>query len=397
MTVAQGSRANRRGEGTTLNAADGGWLHRHERPEGVALVAGGRWDIGSAGRLHGELLQLAPQLAGVRTVTVDVTAVQALDTAGAWLLHRTVGALRAGGVEVAVRGAQPQHEAMLTQIAQSYRPCATEPPRGSPFAEMIERFGRACVRVSGISLGFIAFFGQALVAALYLLRHPGRLRLASTVFHMEQVGINALPIVTLISFLIGVVMAYQGAAQLQRFGAEVFVVNLLAVSILRELGIMLTAIVVAGRSGSAFTAQIGSMNVHEEVDALRALGLSPMEVLVLPRLVALVVMMPLLAFAADMAGLAGGGLVCWLGLGVGPAVFLERLHTAVSVSGFWVGIVKAPIFGLLVGLVGCYEGMQVARSAESVGEHTTRSVVVSIFLVIVADAFFSIVFDVLGF
>jgi phospholipid/cholesterol/gamma-HCH transport system permease protein len=213
---------------------------------------------------------------------------------------------------------------------------------------------------------------------------------------MEEVGFNALPIVGLISLLIGVVLAYQGATQLEKFGAQVFVVNLVGVSVLREIGILLTAIVVAGRSGSAFAASIGSMVIREEVDAMRTLGLSPVEVLVLPRILALVLMLPVLAFFADLMGLLGGMLMCWLALDITPIVFLDRLRAAVGVEHFWVGISKAPVFGFVIGLVGCLDGLRVSGSAESVGRQTTRAVVTSIFLVIVADAFFSVFFSYLG-
>jgi phospholipid/cholesterol/gamma-HCH transport system permease protein len=222
------------------------------------------------------------------------------------------------------------------------------------------------------------------------------LRLTPLVFHMEKVGLNALPIVGLISFLIGVVLAYQGATQLQKFGAEVFVVDLIGVSVLREIGILLTAIVVAGRSGSAFTAQIGSMKVNEEVDAMRTLGLDPIQVLVIPRTLALVLMLPLLAFFSDIMGLLGGGLMAWSVLDVSPGQFIERLNGSIGMWTFWVGIIKAPVFGLLIALVGCYEGLQVANSAESVGSRTTRSVVESIFLVMIVDAVFSIFFAYIG-
>jgi phospholipid/cholesterol/gamma-HCH transport system permease protein len=216
------------------------------------------------------------------------------------------------------------------------------------------------------------------------------------VFHVEEVGLNALPIVGLVSFLIGVVLAYQGAVQLRQLGAEIFVVDLIAVAVLRELGVLLTAIMIAGRSGSAFTAQLGTMKVNEEVDALRSLGLDPLEVLVLPRCIALVISLPLLTFFADLMGLLGGGLMAWIELDIGPAVFLERLRDAVSPSSFWVGIVKAPVFAVIIAVIGCYEGLQVRGSAEAVGRHTTRAVVESVFVVIVADALFSVFFDLIG-
>jgi phospholipid/cholesterol/gamma-HCH transport system permease protein len=225
---------------------------------------------------------------------------------------------------------------------------------------------------------------------------PSRLRLTSLTHHLEQTCVNALPIVGLISFLIGIVMAYQGADQLRRFGAEIFTIDLLAISALREIGILLTAVVVAGRSGSAFTAEIGMMKVNQEIDALRTLGLDPLEVLVLPRLLALMIALPLLAFFADIMALFGGGLVCVFVLDIAPDQYLDRLSAAIWPRTFWVGIVKAPVFAFLIAMVACYEGLTVAGSAESVGRKTTLSVVVAIFLVIVFDAIFSVVFSALG-
>jgi len=212
---------------------------------------------------------------------------------------------------------------------------------------------------------------------------------------MERTGFDAMPIVGLLSFLIGVVIAFQGADQLRQFGAEVFVVNLLGISILREMGVLLTAIIVAGRSGSAFTAEIGTMKVNEEVDAISTIGLDPVEVLVLPRLFALVVTLPLLAFFADMMGLAGGALMSFATLDINLAQFLRQLQSAVAVHHFWVGIVKAPVFAFVIAMVGCYQGLNVARSADSVGRLTTRSVVEAIFLVILLDALFSVLFSYL--
>jgi phospholipid/cholesterol/gamma-HCH transport system permease protein len=212
---------------------------------------------------------------------------------------------------------------------------------------------------------------------------------------MEQAGVNAMPIVGLLSFLIGVVFAYQGADQLRRFGAEIYTVNLLGIAILRELGVLLTAIIIAGRSGSAFTAQIGTMQVNEEIDALRTLGLDPVEVLVVPRILGLALTLPLLAIYADFMGLLGGCLMSWASLGILIPTFLDQLRSAIGEWTFWVGIVKAPFFAAIIALVGCYEGFNVERSADSVGRLTTQSVVEAIFLVILADAAFSILFSLL--
>jgi phospholipid/cholesterol/gamma-HCH transport system permease protein len=213
---------------------------------------------------------------------------------------------------------------------------------------------------------------------------------------MEQTGVDALPIVGLLTFLIGVVFAYQGADQLRRFGAEIYTVNLLGISILRELGVLITAILVAGRSGSAFTAQIGTMKVNEEIDAMRTLGLDPVEVLVLPRLFAVAVTLPLLTFYANVMGLLGGAIMSYFALDIGFTTFLRQLKWFMPGWSFWVGMVKAPFFAGIIAVCGCYEGLRAARSAESVGRLTTTSVVEAIFLVIVVDAAFSIVFSVLG-
>lgn len=360
----------------------------------MMVMAGGDWTVRNARELDAELLRVgaapAPQ------VTFDVAEVGLLDTAGAWLLHRTMESVRGNGGNVDLRGAAAEHATMLEQVAASFRPCEMAPPQGNAVVRLVEQVGESTLAVCDTAADFVAFFGRAVLVLFRTLLRPARLRLTSTVYHMQEVGLNAVPIVALISFLIGVVLAYQGAIQLQRFGAQIFVVDLLAFSVLREVGILLTAIVIAGRSGSAFTAQLGSMKVNEEVDALLTLGLDPMEVLVLPRAIALVLTLPLLAFFSDMMGLLGGGLMCWLTLDIGPGLFLERLNSAVSMWTFWVGIIKAPVFAALIALVGCYEGMQVSGSAESVGRHTTRAVVESIFLVIVADAFFSVFFGVIG-
>ncbi|MCG8354731.1 MAG: ABC transporter permease, partial [Kiloniellales bacterium] len=228
------------------------------------------------------------------------------------------------------------------------------------------------------------------------LADPRRLRLTALVSHMEQAGLNAMPIVGLLSFLIGVVLAYQGADQLARFGAQIFTVNLVGIGVLREMGIILTAIIVAGRSGSAYTAQIGTMMVREEIDAMRTIGLDPMDVLVMPRVIALLLVMPLLAFYADLMGLLGGAVMATVVLDISLVQFARQLNDAVPLWSFWVGIIKAPIFGFVIALVGCFEGFKVSRSAESVGLRTTAAVVEAIFIVIVLDAMFSVLFSVIG-
>jgi phospholipid/cholesterol/gamma-HCH transport system permease protein len=371
-----------------------GWLEAEERPDRLDLRAGGRWDVGGAARLDAELARALKHRQGA--VAFDLTQLERLDTAGAWLLLRAARGLESAGVPVEFAGLRPEHQAMLEQVAENDRPGPVAPPRSGALGDVVARIGRATLRARRKSKGEVRFLGHVVSALAQTAVQPRRLRLTALVAHMEEVGFNALPIVGLISLLIGVVLAYQGAEQLQKFGAQVFVVNLVGVSVLREVGILLTAIVVAGRSGSAFAASIGSMVIREEVDAMHTLGLSPVEVLVLPRILALVLMMPALAFFADLMGLLGGGLMCWLALDVTPMVFLDRLRAAVGASHFWVGMAKAPVFGFVIGLVGCLDGLRVSGSAESVGRQTTRAVVTSIFLVIVADAFFSIFFSYIG-
>ena len=355
---------------------------------------GGRWDVANIGRLEADLrsLRAAPEQA----VTIDLSQLERLDTAGAWLIYRTVKDLTAIGARANVVAVAADHQTMLDQVAANDHPCEIAPSALNPIVAIVDRVGRGTVDAVDEGRQVLGFFGRIIATLIGTLLRPNRLRLTPLVYHMEQVGLNALPIVGLISFLIGVVLAYQGATTLQRFGAEIFVVDLIGISMLREIGILLTAIVVAGRSGSAFAAAIGSMMVHEEVDAMRTLGLDPMEVLVLPRLLALVITLPMLAFFSDLMGLLGGGVMCMVVLDISPAIYIERLNDAIGLWTFWTGIIKTPFFGFLIAMIGCLEGFRVSGSAESVGRHTTRAVVTSLFLVIIVDAMFSIFFSTIG-
>jgi phospholipid/cholesterol/gamma-HCH transport system permease protein len=367
-------------------------VEHHTETGSVVLRAVGDWDIANAGALDAELTGLGRL--GPRVV-VDGSHLDHLDTAGAWLIHRTVTSLRAAGATVEVRGLGGAQEALLQRVAESDRPPLALSPRLRT-GEMVGDLGRRTAGFLRSARHFVSFFGESTVVLLRTLLHPRRLRLTPLVWQMEQAGFNALPIVGLMSFLIGIVIAYQGAVQLESFGADVFVVDLIGLSVLREFGILLAAVMVAGRSGSAFTAHLGSMKIDEEVDALRTMGLDPMEVLVLPRVLGLVLTLPLVAFFADLAALLGGGLMAWASQDIAPRTFLERLREAVEPWDFWVGIVKAPVFAGVIGLVGCYQGLQVGGSSESLGLNTTRAVVESIFLVIVLDALFSIFFTLIG-
>jgi phospholipid/cholesterol/gamma-HCH transport system permease protein len=319
-----------------------------------------------------------------------------LDTAGAWLLCRIRAGLAERGWQVELADAGASHAALIELIADlNPRPALPAPPI-NPIVRLVAELGAAVLTVADEARRLLSFYGQTIITLARVAVQPQRLRFTSLVHHLEQTCLNALPIIVMISFLIGVVLAYQGADQLRRFGAEIFTVNLLGVSILREIGILLTAIVVAGRSGSAFTAEIGMMKVREEVDALRVIGADPIEVLVIPRLLALMIALPLLAFVADIMGLFGGALMSIFALGIQPGQFVSQLESAITPTMFWIGIAKAPVFAFLIALVGCYQGLSVGGSAESVGRLTTQSVVRSIFLVIIADALFSIVFSYLG-
>jgi len=322
--------------------------------------------------------------------------VTAFDTAGAWLIYRTMRDLRFHGAIVSYENATADQEILLEQALINDAPCTISPPKKNSFLQQVEDVGVGTLNFLESIGSILSFLGLVIMRLLRLLAQPTKLRMTSVVFHMEQVGFKALPIVGLLCFLIGLVIVQQGAFQLRQFGADVFVVNLIGVSALRELGILLTAIIAAGRSGSAFTAQIGSMKLYEEVDALQTIGLDPVDTLVIPRLLALVFLMPLLAFYADIMALAGGATWSWIALDISPATFIRRLNDAVTITDYWVGIIKAPVFGMVIAVVGCFNGLNVRGGAASVGERTTMSVVQSIFMVIVLDAFFAIFFTAIG-
>ncbi|MBM3505749.1 MAG: MlaE family lipid ABC transporter permease subunit [Alphaproteobacteria bacterium] len=374
--------------------AEAARLDLKEFEDRLVVVPGGRWAVDTIARFLGELESVPVER--YRRVTLDLDRVDFIDTAGALALQRAIQHWQDHGIVVAMRGGGKDQHAIFTAIERHQPlPMAAEPPRNS-LLEMLDKLGRATLDVLHEVVDLIAFLGRIVVALAATLRRPRQLRATSLIFHMEEVGLNAMPIVGLMAFLLGVVLAFQGASQLQRFGAEVFVVNLVGISLLREIGVLMSAIIVAGRSGSAFTAQIGSMKVNQEVDALQAMGLDPIHVLVVPRLLALVLTLPLLAFFADIMGLIGGGLMAWIVLDISPATFAERLPEAVSMWSFWVGIIKAPFFAFLIAMIGSYEGFQVEGSATSLGQRTTRAVVEAIFLVIAVDAAFSVFFQVVG-
>ncbi len=326
---------------------------------------------------------------------LDLSAITALDTAGAWLITTRIATT---GAQVPITGASAAHDLLLQTVTDALPAPQkrTRRPAHHRAGDELAWIGAAVSGYGAVIAGSLGFLGLVIARLGNTILHPSRLRFTALVHHMQQAGLNALPIVALMGFLIGIVLAFQGATQLKQFGAEVFVVNLIAVSILRELGILLTAIIVAGRSASAFTAAIGSMKMREEIDAMRVLGLDPIELLVLPRVLALVLTLPLLGFVANMAGLVGGGLMAWIDLGISPGMFRTQLLMDTDVSHLLVGLSKAPVFALIIGVVGCHQGMQVKGDTESLGSRTSSSVVIAIFLVIVVDALFSVFFAIWG-
>jgi len=362
--------------------------------DSLTVSLAGAWTTQRIGPAQAKLPDIS--VAGARRARIDLDGLAALDTAGAWLVHQTLRRWRAAGLEVAVDGADAAAISLIETAARYETPPLPSLARDNPLAAILVHLGRSTVEIAGTVRDLVNFLGLTVIVLLRSALRPGRIRGTALISQMEQTGLNALPIIGLISFLIGVVLAFQGADQLARFGAQIFTVNLVAVGVLREMAILLTAIIVAGRSGSAFTAQIGTMKVNEEIDAMRTIGLDPMEVLVMPRVIGLMLVLPLLTFYADIMGLLGGAIMVNMTLDISFVRFARQMSEAVTLWSFWIGIIKAPLFAFVIALVGCYEGLMVTRSAESVGRQTTRAVVEAIFLVIVLDAMFSILFSVLG-
>jgi phospholipid/cholesterol/gamma-HCH transport system permease protein len=313
-----------------------------------------------------------------------------MDTAGAWLLYRTRHTLERAGKSLALVGLKPEFSALLAMIEARGAEASVATP---PAFGWLEQLGRNFIGHLRQAIGMLAFIGEAAIAVLRLVAQPARFRPRPLLYNIQEAGFKAMPIVGLLSFLMGVVVSYQGAEQLARYGASIFVADLVGLSMLREMSPLLTAIIVAGRSGSAYTAQIGTMKVTEEIDAMRTIGIAPMDFLVLPKIFALMIAVPLLTVYADAMGVLGGMVMAKSLLGISFGEFVDRIDEAVSLSSYLVGIGKALMFATIVGLVGCFQGFQVSGSADSVGQQTTVSVVQAIFLVIVVDAVFSVLFS----
>ncbi len=359
------------------------------------FVLTGRWTADQGPGVEATSARFA-ELGRGRQVLIDLSHVVRLDTLGAWVLERTRAEIESAGGKLAYLGARPEHRILLGEVA--LRPA--DPPRSRPEGWIVaglSAVGRSVIVTGKEVYAGIAFLGEVVAACGRVAARPRTFRSAALVNQLEQIAFRGLPIIALISFLVGGIVAQQGIFQLQRFGAQSFVVNLIGLLVLRELGVLLTSIMVAGRSGSAFTAEIGSMRMREEVDALRVMGLDPIEILIVPRILGLVIGLPLLAFVASLSALAGGGMTAAIYGGLTTDGFLARLQAAVSVHHLLVGLIKAPFMALTIGIIATIEGFAVEGSAESLGRHVTASVVKSIFMVIVLDGLFAVFFAAIDF
>lgn len=361
----------------------------------LRLQAAGAWTAPHAKELE-RLVTAAEAEKPARGTQIDLSSISRLDTFGAWLIERLRRTLSNAGGEPQLSGLSPDYARLVEVVHQVGAGEAGEPPPPPVITNTLEQIGRGISEIGGTLIGLLNMVGAVMAAAGRVAARPSQIRMTSIVHQLEQVGWRAVPIILLITFLIGCIIAQQGIFHFRRFGADVFVVDMVGVLVLREIGVLLVCIMVAGRSGSAYTAELGSMKMREEVDALQTMGFDPIEVLILPRIIALVIAVPLLTFLGSMAALYGGGLVSWLYGGLQPDVFLQRLRESIVIDHFYVGLVKAPFMALIIGIVACVEGLKVRGSAESLGQHTTASVVKSIFFVIVLDGLFAIFFASIG-
>jgi len=361
----------------------------------VRVVVSGDWTLAVLGKIRGIVDDLGAVKPGGQPVEIDLGQLQLLDTAGALALVSLRNNI--DGKTAAFVNERSQHRILLDEVARAAPATAEAPPRRRPLAEMAGWVVTAATAIGRDAIRLTTFLGETAAAMARVLVRPAKFRGTSFMHQIQQTGLTAVPIISLVCFLIGGVILQQGARQLRGFGAENLSIDMLGILTLREVGIILAAVMVAGRSASAFTAQIGTMKMREEIDAMRTLGIDPIETLVLPRILALIVALPLLVFVADMMCLAGGALMAKLYLSLDLPIYLQRLNSAVQVKHLYVGLIKAPFAALVIGLVGCLEGMSVQGSAESVGTQVTTAVVKAIFLVLVLDAVFAIFLSASGF
>ena len=351
----------------------------------------GDWTVRHLGELP---VRLSRQPWPAGELRLELAQVTRMDTGGAWVLQRLLLQLERGGRTVSLHGLSPEASGLLELVRHTAAALQPAPPPYQP--GLLEGLGMQSVVGARNTLGLLAFIGQMATAGLRLLLNPLRIRWGEIIYELGEAGYKALAIVGLLAFLLGIVITYQGGVQLRQYGASIFVADLVGLSMLRELAPILTAIIVAGRTGSAYTAQIGTMQVTEEVDALRVMGIQPMDLLVLPKVLALIIALPLLTVYADIMGVFGGMVMASLQLDIAYNTFLDRLEVALTLESYMVGVGKAPVFAAVIAALGCYQGFQVSGSAESVGRRTTVSVVQSILAVIVIDAAFSVAFSYLG-
>jgi phospholipid/cholesterol/gamma-HCH transport system permease protein len=371
-------------------------LRSRREGDRLVLTALGPWTAVHAHNLEPVIEAQATSSQPVRAVDIDLSQVKPLDTFGAWLIERLARTWSARGVETRILGLPENYRGIVDEVHGANLKPAPLPVKTSRVLVALDTIGGALVSVADASVLILRMLGAVSRTLWQAILHPTKFRWTSMVVHMHRVGWNAVPIMLLVTFLIGCILAQQGIFHFRKFGADIFVIDMVGILVLREVGVLIVSVMVAGRSGSAYTAELGSMKMREEIDALRTMGFDPTEVLILPRIVALVISVPLLTFLGSMSALYGGGLVAWLYGGIDPDVFLSRLRESISLETFLVGIIKAPVMAFIIGIVASVQGLQVKGSAESLGAHTTSSVVISIFLVIVLDGFFAIFFASIG-
>lgn len=353
----------------------------------IKLTSTGEWTADTVPQIEKELQRIPAD----RSIVWSVGEIAIFDTAGIILFINYYEKFKAHKIDIEISGYTPKQKKMYDLLVQSMH-------KGIPVKKVffLQTAKKHIVDIYHDVRDFLSFTGKVTVALLHLLMHPGEFRFKETVYHLYQSGFGALLIVVLTAFLVGMVIAYQGAVQLAKFGADIFIVDTVGISIVRELGPMITAIVIAGRSGSAYTAEIGAMKITEEIAAMRTMGFDPYNFLVVPRITALIIALPLLIFAADIVGILGGMIASSMELGISSAMFLERLHEVLSLKQYVLGIIKGPFFAIAIAMIGTYRGFQVRDNTESLGLQTTASVVNGIFMVILIDALFSVLYTELG-
>jgi phospholipid/cholesterol/gamma-HCH transport system permease protein len=364
--------------------------------DGLELRPSGVWTAANAATLEVLSNSVSREIDQAKALKLDMAGLRELDTLGGWLLEKITRRARVAGHPASMVGVADNFAGLIEEIRQVNRRKAAPPPASNPLVAKLNDIGQATLGAREDVGAFLGMLGSLFLALVGVLRRPRSLRMTSLVYQLYRVGFQAIPIMVLITFLIGAIIAQQGFFHFRKFGADSYVVDMVGILVLRELGVLIVAIMAAGRSGSAYTAELGSMKMREEIDALSTMGLDPVEVLILPRIIALVIALPILSFIGSIAALYGGGLVAQFYGDMAPAIYIARLHDAVSVTSFKVGIIKAPFMALAIGIIACSEGLRVRGSAESLGKQTTTSVVKSIFLVIVLDGLFAVFFASIG-